>query len=96
MASILCQEDPLEEEMVTHFSILVRKIPWTEEPSGLESMVPQRARRKRSTERARTRFFPQDFLRYPLVYSYDSWVLFIYWLVQKGNENPSIIFSFYI
>ena len=28
-------EDPLEEEMATHTSILAWKIPWTEEPSGL-------------------------------------------------------------
>ena len=28
----LSQEDPLEKEMATHFSILARKIPWTEEP----------------------------------------------------------------
>ena len=32
------QEDPLEEEMATHSSILARKIPWTEEPGGLQSM----------------------------------------------------------
>ena len=31
----LGQEDPLEKEMATHFSILARKIPWTEEPGGL-------------------------------------------------------------
>ena len=31
-------EDPLEEEMVTHSSILAWKIPWTEEPGGLQSM----------------------------------------------------------
>ena len=31
-------EDPLEEEMATHSSILVRNIPWTEEPGGLQSM----------------------------------------------------------
>ena len=30
----LGQEDPLEEEMATHSSILVWKIPWTEEPVG--------------------------------------------------------------
>ena len=35
-------EDPLEEEMATHFSILVWKIPWTEEPGGLESKGLQR------------------------------------------------------
>ena len=31
----LGQEDPLEEEMVTHSSITVWRIPWTEEPGGL-------------------------------------------------------------
>ena len=31
-------EDPLEKEMATHSSILVWKIPWTEEPDGLLSM----------------------------------------------------------
>ena len=34
-------EDPLEEEMVTYTSILAWKIPWTEEPDGLQSMRPQ-------------------------------------------------------
>ena len=33
----LGQENPLEKEMATHSSILVWKIPWTEEPSGLHS-----------------------------------------------------------
>ena len=32
------QEDPLEEGMATHSSVLVWKIPRTEEPSGLQSM----------------------------------------------------------
>ena len=32
---ILGWEDPLEEEMATHSSILAGKIPWTEEPDGL-------------------------------------------------------------
>ena len=30
----LSWEDPLEEEMATHSSILAKKIPWTEEPGG--------------------------------------------------------------
>ena len=34
----LGQEDPLEEEMATHSSILARKIPWIEEPCDLQSM----------------------------------------------------------
>jgi len=33
----LGQEDPLEEEMLTHSSILACKIPWTEEPGRLQS-----------------------------------------------------------
>ena len=37
-------EDPLEEEMATHSSILAWRIPWTEEPGGLQSMGLQRAR----------------------------------------------------
>ena len=34
-------ENPLEKEMATHSSILVWKIPWTEEPGGLQSMGSQ-------------------------------------------------------
>ena len=36
------QEDPLVKGMVTHFSILAWRIPWTEEPGGLRSMESQR------------------------------------------------------
>ena len=38
----LGQQDPLEEEMAIHSSILAWKIPWTEEPDGLQSMGLQR------------------------------------------------------
>ena len=38
----LSQEDPLEKEMATPCSILAWKIPWTEEPGGLQSMGSQR------------------------------------------------------
>ena len=34
----LGQEDPLEREVATHSSVLVWKIPWTEEPGGLPTM----------------------------------------------------------
>ena len=40
-------EDPLEEEMVTHSSILVWRIPLTEEPCGLQSVGSQRVRHDR-------------------------------------------------
>ena len=35
-------EDPLEKEMATHASTLAWKIPWTEEPGGLQSIASQR------------------------------------------------------
>jgi len=35
-------EDPLEEGMATHSSILAWRIPWTEEPGGPQSMGSQR------------------------------------------------------
>ena len=40
--SVPGQEDPLEEEMAPHSSILARRIPWTEEPGGLQTMGLQR------------------------------------------------------
>ena len=38
------REDPLEKEMATHSRILTWRIPWTEEPGGLQSMGSQRVR----------------------------------------------------
>ena len=38
----LGRKDPLEKGMTTHSSILACRIPWTEEPSGLQSMRLQR------------------------------------------------------
>ena len=43
----LVQEDPLEEEMATHSSILAWKIPWTEETGGLQSVGSQSWRTER-------------------------------------------------
>ena len=40
----LGQEDPLEKEMAAHSNILAWRIPWTEEPGGLQSMRSQRVR----------------------------------------------------
>ena len=37
-------EDPLEKEMATHSSILALRIPWMEEPGGLQSTGSQRVR----------------------------------------------------
>ena len=47
-------EDPLEEGLATHSSILAWRIPWTEEPGGLWSTGSQRVRHDLATEHACT------------------------------------------
>ena len=46
----LGQENPLEEEIAAHSSILAWRIPWTEEPGGLQSMGSQRVRHNLATK----------------------------------------------
>ena len=48
----LGQEDALEKEMATHSNTLARKIPWTEEPSGLQSTGSQRVGHDRMTSQS--------------------------------------------
>ena len=45
----LGREDPLEKGMATHSSTLALRIPWTEEPGGLQSTGSQRVRHNRAT-----------------------------------------------
>ena len=46
----LGQEDPLEEEMATHSSILAWEIPWTKEPGRLQSKGLQRLKHDLATK----------------------------------------------
>ena len=46
----LGQDDPLEKGMTSYSSILVWRIPWTEEPGGLQSMESQRVGRDLATK----------------------------------------------
>ena len=48
------QEDPLELEMAAHSSFLAWRIPWTEEPGGLQSMGWQRVTRLNTHTHTRT------------------------------------------
>ena len=47
-------EDPLEKDMATHSSILAWRIPWTEEPGGLQSMGSQRVEQDLVTKQQQT------------------------------------------
>ena len=49
----LDQEDPLEKEMASHSSTLACKIPWTEEPGGLQSTGSQRVGHESVSKRER-------------------------------------------
>ena len=46
----LSREDPLEEEMVSHSSVLAWAIPWTEESEGLQPMGSQKSRHNFATK----------------------------------------------
>ena len=54
------QEDPLEKEMATHSSILPWKIPWTEEPEGVQSMRLQRVGHDNTTLMAESKVEPKS------------------------------------
>ena len=53
----LRQEDPLEEKMATHSSILAWEIPWTKKPGGLQSMELQRVRNDLATKQQTERLY---------------------------------------
>ena len=55
-------EGPLEKGIATHFSILAWRIPWTEEPGGLQSIGLQSVRHKRVTNVFT--FFQVTFIRH--------------------------------
>ena len=55
MGSISGWEDPLEEGTATHSSVLAWRIPWAEEPGGLQSMGSHRVGHDSATEHAQLR-----------------------------------------
>ena len=61
----LGREDPLEEGMATHSSILAWRIPWTEEPGGLQSMGLQKSWTRQSN---RAHIYSLNFLFHSLFY----------------------------
>ena len=65
-------EDPLEEEMATHSSILAWRISWTEEPGGLQCMGSQRVGHSLATKQQQPS--PVQFLPY-VVWTIESILL---------------------
>ena len=87
----LGQEDPLEEGMATHSSILAWRIPWTEEPGELQSMGSQRVRHDWGTN---TFTFITLWRREFLKASFWHWLVFNCWIYGFGVQRAWLhIFS---
>ena len=71
----LSQEDPLEEDRATHSSILAWRIPWTEEPFGLQSIGAQRTGQDWS-DLACMHTFSSKCISRPLYQISSSWIYF--------------------
>ena len=70
----LGEEDPLEEGMVTHSSILAWRIPWTEKPGRLQSMGSSRVRLDWETNTHTNRGMNPSLLRQKLRVWVPSWL----------------------
>ena len=86
----LGQEVPLEEGMATQSSILPWRIPWTEEPDGLESKGPQGVRHDRS-DLARVQYLMCLYLFSFKVFIEFAAVLFLFYVGFFGQEACGIL-----
>ena len=83
----LGREDPLEKEMATHSSIPAWRIPWTEEPGGLQSMGSHRVGHDWATEHPCTNAILSFFFTFCLRSSF-SWLLSLF-------DIPPSLYPFY-
>ena len=72
LGSIPGLEDPLEKEMATHSSTLAWRIPWREEPGGLQSMGSQRVRHDWETSLSEIKtkdllYSTEHYIQYPII-----------------------------
>ena len=84
----LGQEDPLEEEMATHSSILTWRIPWTEEPGGLQPIGSQRVGHDWMSEQAEMICHLCIHLLFTLYTQQDS---IFYWLLNIFSASDFIL-----
>ena len=90
-------EDPLEMEMATHSSTLAWKIPWTEEPSRLQSTGSQRVRQDWETSLSLVSIIKLKFHVYTLpdeIFKFIIICIFVSFLLTFCPINTLINFSF--
>ena len=104
----LGREDPLEKEMITHSSILARRIPWTEKPDRLQSTGSQRVSQTRLSNFTFTFKIVQNFCPgesklagcspYTRVSIFQSFInsLKIFIICLKNKWNSMYITTYYI
>ena len=87
----LGQEDPLEKQMATHSSILAWRLPWTEEPGGLQSTGLQRVRHNWVTKYS-SLFYKQ--MESPSFSLKDIWTSGPVWALNKNICSDPTLKSF--
>ena len=94
----LGQKDPLEEGMATHSSILAWKIPWTEEPGGLQSIGSERVRNDSNDLACRHPFLGASQLASVVKNPPAIWVLSLGWedTLEKEMATHSSILAWEI
>ena len=85
-------KEPLKKEMATHSNILAWEIPWTEEPSGLQAMGPQRVRHELATKQKQQ--YLHIICTYPPIYSEIIFRLLVIPNSSLTLLGPSRIFFF--
>ena len=84
------QEDPLENRMATHCSILAWEIPWTEEPGGLQSMGHKRVRHDFTTKQ-------QHSITEPSLMGFKvGWFYNKLWYILSFSPKNGLIFKLLI
>ena len=87
---LLSQEDPLEKGMASHPSILAWRIPWTEEPGGLQSMGSQRVRHDWS-DFTHTWWELLEYSKQPSI----MWQLMLLYNLKSGDpDTPELLSMF--
>ena len=87
----LVREDPLEKEMATHSSTLAWKIPWMEEPGGLQSMGYQRVGHNQVTSVSLSLYFDprsgcwKTFIKL-------RWIVLLFFLKILNSSTVSFFF----
>ena len=89
---ILSQEDPLEKGIATHSSIPAWRIPWTEEPGGLQSMGSQRWRTTEWQTHTLSHKHTMPYTRYKDIVKWNGFQ-FLEYIEESARQNKTLILS---